>query len=99
MAVAGTWNVTLVTPMGDRPATLVLDVNGSDLSGTFGGPDASAPFSGGTADGDKVKFKANMNGPMGPMELAFDGAADGDKIGGSVQFGAFGAGTWRGTRA
>ena len=66
MAVAGTWNVTLVTPMGDRPATLVLDVNGSDLSGTFGGPDASAPFSGGDRGRRQGEVQGEHERPDGP---------------------------------
>jgi hypothetical protein len=41
----------------------------------------------------------NFTGAMGPMKLDFAGKVDGDKIGGSVQFGAFGSGTWEGTRA
>jgi len=99
MAVDGTWNVTLSTPMGDRPATLTLTTSGSDLSGTFGGPQGSQEFSGGSVDGNAVKWKNNFAGAMGQMELAFDGTVDGDNISGSVQFGAFGSGTWKGTRA
>ena len=99
MAVDGTWNITLSTPMGDRPATLTLKTDGSALSGSFGGPQGSQEFSGGTADGDKVAWKNKFAGAMGEMELSFDGTVDGDNIGGNVQFGAFGSGSWKGTRA
>lgn len=99
MAVDGTWNIMLATPMGERPATLTLKTEGNALSGSFGGPQGSQDFSGGTADGDKVNWKNNFSGAMGPMELTFDGQVDGDNISGTVQFGAFGSGTWKGTRA
>jgi hypothetical protein len=99
MAVDGKWNITLSTPMGDRPAELTLKADGTALSGSFGGPQGSADFSGGTTDGTKVSWKNNFSGAMGPMELTFDGAVDGDNISGTVQFGAFGSGSWKGTRA
>ncbi|PFG73637.1 hypothetical protein [Tepidiforma thermophila] len=99
MAVDGTWNITLSTPMGERPAQLTLKTDGNALSGTFGSERGSQEFSGGTVDGNNVSWKTMFNGAMGPMELTFSGTVDGDTIGGTVQFGAFGSGTWKGTRA
>lgn len=99
MAVDGTWNITLSTPMGERPAQLTLKTDGSALSGSFGSERGSQEFSGGTVDGNSISFKTSFTGAMGPMELTFTGTVDGDNISGTVQFGAFGSGTWKGTRA
>ncbi len=99
MAVDGTWNITLSTPMGERPAQLTLKTDGNALSGAFGSERGSQEFSGGTVDGNNVNFKTSFTGAMGPMELTFAGTVDGDSISGTVQFGAFGSGTWKGTRA
>ncbi|WP_322797282.1 hypothetical protein [Tepidiforma sp.] len=99
MAVDGTWNIVLSTPMGERPAQLTLKTDGNALSGTFGSERGSQEFSGGTVDGNKVAWKTMFSGAMGPMELSFEGTVDGDSIGGTVQFGAFGSGSWKGTRA
>jgi hypothetical protein len=99
MAVDGTWNITLSTPMGERPAQLTLKTDGNALSGTFGGERGTQEFSGGTVDGNTVNWKTMFTGAMGPMELTFAGTVDGDSIGGTVQFGAFGSGSFKGTRA
>ncbi len=99
MAVDGTYNITLKTPMGDRPAKLTLAAAGAGLTGTFGGEQGSTDLQEGSVSGDDVKFFTMFTGAMGEMKLDFSGKVDGDKIGGTVQFGAFGSGAWEGTRA
>lgn len=99
MAVDGTWNITLKTPMGDRPVTVTLNTDGNELSGTFAAPQGDQPFEGGTASGNEATWSTMFNGAMGEMKLDFVGAVDGDTIDGTVQFGAFGSGTFTGTRA
>ena len=98
MAVDGTYDITLATPMGDRPGKLTLASDGGALSGKFGGDQGEQEFDGGTVDGAAVKWAATVTGAMGEMKLEFDGTVDGDSISGDVQFGAFGAGTFKGTK-
>ncbi|MHC4832004.1 MAG: hypothetical protein ACYTFT_16895 [Planctomycetota bacterium] len=99
MAVDGTWNITLKTPIGDRAVTVTLNSDGNDLSGTLHGPQGEQAFEGGTASGDEATWNAMFNGAMGEMKLGFVGSVDGDAIDGTVQFGVFGSGTFSGTRA
>lgn len=99
MAVDGTWNLTLKTPMGDRPVTVVLNSDGNDLSGKFQAPQGDQEFDGGTASGDEATWSTMFNGAMGEMKLDFVGKVDGDSMDGTVQFGSFGPGTFTGTRA
>ena len=99
MAVSGSYNVTMKTPMGERPATLNLAEDGSGLTGTFASERGSTELLEPVATGDEVKFSMMFNGAMGEMKLDFEGKVDGDSIGGTVQFGSFGSGTWSGTRA
>lgn len=98
MAVDGKWNVTMNTPMGARPGTLELSAAGSVLSGSYGGPQGSVPFSDGKVDGNEVEWSVTVPSPMGQMNLAFKGAVDGDSISGTVQLGTFGQATFSGTR-
>ena len=35
MSFAGTWNITMKTPMGDRQAVMTLTEDGGTLSGTM----------------------------------------------------------------
>jgi hypothetical protein len=48
MAVDGTYDITLGTPMGDRPGKLTLNSNGDSLSGSFEGPQGQQEFDGGS---------------------------------------------------
>jgi hypothetical protein len=99
MAVDGTYDLTMQTPMGNRDVKLELQSSGSDLSGSFAGPQGNAPLTG-TVDGDAVAFSLTFTGAMGPMELKFEGKQEGDdKLAGTVQFGAFGSGPFTATRA
>lgn len=98
MAAAGTWNVTMNTQMGAQQATLVLDIDGSKLTGKMTGPQGELELKEGTADGDKLTWKAELTQPMA-MTLDFSGTVDGDSISGTVALGAFGNATFSGTRA
>ncbi len=98
MAIDGNWNVTMQSPMGARQVKAELAAAGGALSGTFTGDQGSAPIAG-TIDGNAVAFAATIAGPMGQIELKFAGTLDGDSMSGSVQFGAFGSGTFTGSKA
>jgi hypothetical protein len=98
MAVDGTWKIKLSTPMGERDGTMSLAADGAALSGTFDGPQGQQEVEG-SADGDAIKLKADVTGPMGAMTIEWDGAVEGDSISGTVKFGTFGEGSFTGTRA
>ncbi len=98
MALEGTWNLTMNSPMGARPVTANFTTTGDAIGGEFTGAQGSAPVAG-TASGNDVNFAATVAGPMGQMELKFTGTLDGDAISGNVQFGAFGSGTFTGNKA
>ena len=98
MAVDGTWNLTMQTPMGNREVKLVLAAQGPALSGEFQAPQGTSAVTG-SADGEKINFSTNFTGAMGPMDLKFEGTHEADAISGTVQFGAFGSGPFTATRA
>jgi hypothetical protein len=98
MAVDGTHEIQIETPMGARPATLTLVSDGAALSGKFGSQQGEQAWDGGSVDGNDVAWSNNFSGAMGPMQLDFKGTVDGDTLSGTVQFGAFGAGTFSGQR-
>jgi len=99
MAIDGTYNITISTPMGDRPASLTLVTDGDALSGTFSSQQGDQPWDGGTVNGNQVAWSNNFSGAMGPMQLDFAGTVEGDQLSGTVQFGAMGSGTFTGVRA
>jgi len=83
--------------MGARQVKAELAASGGALSGSFTGEQGTVPVSG-TVDGNAVAFAATVTGPMGQLELKFSGALDGDSMAGTVQFGAFGSGTFTGSK-
>ena len=99
MAVAGTYNTTVKSPMGDQSGTLTINDNGDGtFSGNMSGGMGSMDIETGTVDGNTIKWEMNMTVPM-PMKLDCEATIDGDALSGTVNAGAFGAMPVSGTRA
>ncbi len=98
MAVDGTYNIELESPMGKRTGKLMLKTEGNTLSGSYTGERGEQTFEGGTVDGDNVAWTIQVSGPMGQIQLDFKGTVSGDEISGQVQLGAYGSATFKGKR-
>ena len=98
MAVDGTWNLTMSTPMGERNATLDLKSSGGTLTGTQGADGNSTEIFDGTVNGDDVTWKVSITDPM-PLTLDFSGKVAGDSISGEMGIGPMGSFPFTGTRA
>ena len=100
MAVDGTYDIEMETPMGNRPGKVTLKTDGASLSGTYStGQMGEQSFSGGTVSGDDVAWSISVSGGMGQMQLDFKGTVSGDDISGTVQLGSYGSATFKGKRA
>ncbi len=98
MGADGTWNLALKTPMGDQSVTLVIESEGSSLTGKLVTPQGEMAIGDGTADGDSLSWTAEMTEPMA-MKLEFTAQVDGDAISGDAKLGSFGNATFSGNRA
>jgi hypothetical protein len=99
MAVDGTWNLTVNTPMGEQKSTLVLAASGTTLTGTqSAGHSEGRPIEDGEVNGNEISWKASITKPMA-MTLQFSGTVEGDTINGSVKLGMFGSAKFSGARA
>jgi len=98
MSADGNWNLVVVTPMGDRQATLSVKTNGNALTGSQAADGNSTDIFDGTVNGNDVSWKVSITDPM-PMTLEFTGSINGDEISGSVQLGSFGTASFSGTRS
>jgi len=98
MAVDGTWNLTMSTPMGERNTTLSLKSSGGTLTGTQGADGNSTEIFDGTVNGDDVTWKVSITDPM-PLTLDFSGKVAGDSISGEMGIGPMGSFPFTGTRA
>lgn len=99
MAVDGTYNVEIDTPMGKQESKLTLKTDGDALSGTMESPMGTQEFSGGKVSGDEVSWEMEITGPMGKMNLECKLKVSGDDISGEVRAGDFGSSPLRGKRA
>jgi len=98
MSAGGTWTTTINTPMGVQTGTLVLTINGNELSGSMQSPQGEMAIADGKADGNNLSWTTSITSPM-PMNLEFSATVAGDEITGSVKLGAFGNADFKGTSA
>ncbi|HVB27960.1 MAG TPA: hypothetical protein VNE21_08625 [Mycobacteriales bacterium] len=98
MSIAGSWQISMNTPMGTQTAQLVFQTEGTSLTGTMTSPLGAVDISDGVADGDTATWKAAVTSPM-PLTLEFSARVDGDAISGEAKLGAFGTSTFSGTRS
>jgi len=97
MAVDGTWNLTMDTPMGERASILTVKAAGNKLEGTQSAEGQTAQIFDGALNGNSVGWKVSITQPM-PLTLDFSGTLDGDAMSGSVQLGMFGSSPFRAKR-
>ena len=97
MAVDGTWEVTVNSPMGAQKSTVVLKSEGGALTGTASAQGNTMDIANGKVSGDTVSWSASITNPM-PMTLEFSGTVAGDAISGNVQAGGFGSFPFAGKR-
>ncbi len=100
MAIDGTYNIEVNTPMGTQSMKLSLKVDGNALSGSMDTPMGGVQeFSGGTVNGDEVAWSMEISTPMGKMTLEHKAKITGDEITGEVKAGDFGTSPFKGKRA
>jgi len=63
MAVDGTWNLTMETPMGERASTLVVKVAGGKLEGTQSAEGQTAQIFEGRINGNDLGWKVSITQP------------------------------------
>src|SRR5262245_46411200 len=83
MSSAGTLNLVMQTPIGERKATLNLQSSGGALTGKMTAEGGSIDIRDGKVAGNAASWKADIKNPM-PLTLEFSGTVDGDKISGTV---------------
>jgi zinc protease len=88
-AVDGDWDVLVKSPMGDQKSVLTVNSDGGSFSGKMAGGMGTMDITGGTVEGNTLKWKMSITVPM-PLTLDATATVDGDNITGDVDTGAFG---------
>jgi hypothetical protein len=77
--VDGTWDFSMDSPMGAATATVVMESEGSQLTGEFDlGGGRTWPIEEGTLDGSDIAFSINRDGASMTYEMS--GSVEGDSI-------------------
>lgn len=95
MAIDGTYNITMKTPMGDRNAEVTLKEDGGNLTGTMSGDGQTTDISNAKIEDGRYKWDVAVTVPM-PITLSFD--VD-ETCNGSVKLGMFGTAPVSATKA
>ena len=98
MAIDGTYDLVVKTPMGEQKSQVTVAADGDKWSGSQTGPDGETVPVEGTVDGDTIKWDSKITKPM-PMDISSEATIDGDNVTGSMTAGAFGKFPMTGTRA
>lgn len=82
--LSGTWNITITLTDQNLPGTLILNQQGSSISGSIQTSLAGAEFSGGTVQGNSftVSMTATIQGES--MALTMTGTVNGNEISGTI---------------
>jgi hypothetical protein len=96
--LAGKWDVTLITPGGEFPATASFTEESGKVTGIFGSQMGEVPVAG-TIDGRTLKLTMTAQTPNGPMEVTMTGDVDGDAIKGKAEVAGMGQMEWTAKRA
>lgn len=97
MGVAGTYDVTVKTPMGNQQGTLTVTPDGDAFSGELVSPMGRSAITGGTVSGDRLTWQMGITSPM-PLTLDCEATITGDTLSGSVKAGVFGSMALEGVR-
>ena len=96
-SVDGDWNAVLKTPMGPQAMVLTMRTDGDAVSGALSSPEGSQEFTGGTLEGNRVRFDLKVEKPM-KITLKYDLEITGDTLAGKCKMGMFGSAKVTGSR-
>lgn len=98
MTVAGTWNLTIATPIGTQRAILDLTETDQGLRGVARADTGDIPLVGLTRTGDRLTWAQSVTRPM-RLNLTFDVTVDGDEMTGTSKAGRLPSSTVTGHRS
>jgi hypothetical protein len=98
MAIDGTYNCEVKTPMGVMPVKMMLTTEGEVLGGSCSTPMGDRVITGKLPSPDEIAFSTRVKGPMGDMQLDVSAKISGNDIAGQVKAGMFGKASFKGKK-
>jgi hypothetical protein len=94
--VAGKWTVSIQGQRGSRTQNMVIQQDGTKISGTIQGDHGTQELQGAIEE-NNIYFTVSMNTSRGAMTLEYRGTIQGDSMKGTLQ-GPIGPGSWSARR-
>jgi len=95
--VKGDWDMTVVTPRGDRTSSMIIVQDGEKIKVTMTSSRGESTGEG-TVKGGDIEWSVTRTTPQGDMTMTYKGKVNGDSMAGDVQMGDFGSMTWTAVR-
>jgi hypothetical protein len=95
---AGSWNVTIKTPIGDMAVVFNINDTEGAISGTASSDAETVDFLDASADGNRLTWSQQVTTPM-RLTLKFDVTVEGDTMTGTSKAGPFPASKVFGSRS
>lgn len=96
--LAGTWNLKIVSPQGNRMPSMTLTQTGTQVMGTYKGMRGDAPIAG-TVTGNQFTLTVNIVTPDAKLVVQYKGTVDGTTMHGVAVMGQLGEANFTGARA
>ena len=96
-AFAGTWNVTIDTPIGKMAVVLIINDEDGVITGTASSDAETVEFVDAVADGNRLTWSQAVTTPM-KLTLKFDVTVDGESMTGTSKAGILPASKVYGSR-
>ena len=96
--VTGDWEMTTVSPRGERTSTVHFEQDGEKITVTMEGRQGDEITGEGTIQGNAIEWTISRSTPRGDMTMTYEGTVDGDTMSGTVEVGDFGSFDWTAKR-
>ena len=96
-SVAGSWTLTVESPMGTNESTATFEQSAGTLSGKIASDRGETALAG-TINGKAVMFSITINVQGQSLKIDYSGEVTGDAMAGTVKFGDYGEGKWSGKK-
>jgi len=90
----GIWDITIVSPQGERKGQIVIKQEGDKLTGMMKTPRGERPLDSVTVKGDDITFVMTAQVQGQDMVMTYKGKIEKDSMKGDADFGGFATGTW-----
>ena len=93
-SVAGSWDVTIESPQGQRMVVMVIKKEGEKLTGAMKSPQGERPLDSVAVKGDEITFVMTREIQGQAMVMTYKGKVANDSMKGDADFGGLATGTW-----